>query len=104
MKVIDKRKKEKKWEVGDVIDYHNNGGKSNYGLIVGPTYGDEYYIAFFDKNGLSTDGFSHTVAIGGTSSVNELIRKISSNWDCVERVNAHLVVEDNNGKIGRAHV
>lgn len=22
------------------------------------------------------------------------IRKISSNWDCVERVNAHLVVED----------
>lgn len=59
-----------------MIDYHNNGGKSNYGLIVGPTYGDEYYIAFFDKNGGSTDGFVHTVAIRGTSSVNELIRKI----------------------------
>ena len=99
MKVIDKRRKSKDedWNVGDVVCYYNNlSEEPNYGLIVGPTSNNKYYLAFLDSGaalGLSIDGFISSVNIGA-SSVNQLIETLKSNWNYVEKVNAHLVVED----------
>lgn len=100
MEVIDKRKKSKDedWNVGDVICYYNNfSEKPNYGLIVGPTVNNEYYLAFIDSGatlGLSIDGFVLSADADGASSVNRLIKTLRSTWKYVEKANAHLVVED----------
>lgn len=99
MKVIDKRKnKDEDWNVGDVVCYYNNfSEKTNYGLIVGPTGNNEYYLAFLDSDatlGLSINGFVLLPDTDGASNVNQLIKTLRSRWDCVEKVNAHLVVED----------
>ena len=99
MKVIDKRaEKNDDWHVGDVVCYYNNfSEKPNYGLIVGPTGNNEYYLAFLDSGatlGLSVNGFVLSVDTDGASSVNRLIETLRSTWKYVEKVNAHLVVED----------
>ena len=99
MKVIDKRtEKNDDWHVGDVVCYYNKfSEKPNYGLIVGPTGNNEYYLAFLDSDatlGLSVNGFVLSADTDGASSVNQLIKTLRSNWDCVEKANAHLVVED----------
>ena len=99
MKVIDKRtEKNDDWHVGDVVCYYNKfSEKPNYGLIVGPTVNNEYYLAFLDSDaalGLSVNGFVLSADTDGASSVNQLIKTLRSHWDCVEKVNAHLVVED----------
>ena len=100
MKVIDKRKKSKDedWNVGDVVCYYNNfSEKPTYGLIVGPTGNNEYYLAFIDSGatlGLSINGFVLSADTDGASSVNQLIETLRFNWKYVEKVNAHLVVED----------
>ena len=99
MKVIDKRtEKNDDWHVGDVVCYYNNfSEKPNYGLIVGPTGNNEYYLAFLDSGaalGLSINGFVLSADTDGASSVNQLIETLRFNWKYVEKVNAHLVVED----------
>ena len=99
MKVIDKRtEKNDDWKVGDVICYYNNfSEKPNYGLIVGPTVNNEYYLAFLDSDatlGLSVNGFAFSADDDSASSVNQLIKTLRSIWKYVEKVNAHLVVED----------
>lgn len=71
--------------------------KPNYGLIVGPTGNNEYYLAFIDSGatlGLSINGFVLSADTDGASNVNQLIKTLRSNWKYVEKVNAHLVVED----------
>ena len=98
MKVIDKRtEKNDDWHVGDVVCYYNKfSEKPNYGLIVGPTVNNEYYLAFLDSDaalGLSVNGFVLSADTDGASSVNQLIKTLRSNWDCVEKVNAKLVIE-----------
>lgn len=99
MKVIDKRKKSKDedWNVGDVVCYYNQPDDKNYGLIVGPTGNNEYYLAFIDSGatlGLSINGFILLADTDGASNVNQLIKTLRSRWKYVEKVNAHLVVED----------
>ena len=99
MKVIDKRtEKNDDWHVGDVVCYYNKfSEKPNYGLIVGPTGNNEYYLAFLDSGaalGLSINGFVLSADTDGASSVNQLIETLRFNWKYVEKVNAHLVVED----------
>ena len=99
MKVIDKRtEKNDDWHVGDVVCYYNKfSDKPNYGLIVGPTCNNEYYLAFIDsgaKLGLSVNGFVLSADTDGASSVNQLIKTLRFNWKYVEKVKAHLVVED----------
>ena len=100
MKVIDKRKKSKDedWHVGNVVCYYNKfSDKPSYGLIVGPTCNNEYYLAFIDSGatlGLSVNGFVLSADADGASSVNQLIKTLRSNWKYVEKVKAHLVVED----------
>ena len=99
MKVIDKRKKGKDedWNVGDVVCYYNKfSEKPNYGLIVGPTGNNEYYLAFIDSGatlGLSINGFILSSDTDGASSVNQLIETLRFNWKYVEKVNAKLVIE-----------
>ena len=104
MEVVDKRtEKNNDWHVGDVVCYWNDNFYEkpnyglNYGLIVGPTGNNKYYLAFLDSGvalGLSVNGFDLSADTDGASSVNQLIKTLRSNWDCVEKVNAHLVVED----------
>ena len=100
MEVIDKRKKSKDedWHVGNVVCYYNKfSDKPNYGLIVGPTGNNEYYLAFLDSDatlGLSINGFVLSADTDGASSVNQLIKTLRFNWKYVEKVKAHLVVED----------
>ena len=99
MEVVDKRtEKNNDWHVGDVVCYYNNlSEKPNYGLIVGPTGNNEYYLAFLDSGaalGLSINGFVLSVDTDGASNVNQLIKTLRSRWKYVEKVNAHLVVED----------
>ena len=99
MRVIDKRaERNDDWHVGDVVCYYNNfSEKPNYGLIVGPTGNNKYYLAFLDSDatlGLSINGFVLSVDTDGASNVNQLIKTLRSRWKYVEKVNAHLVVED----------
>ena len=80
-----------------VCYYNKFSEKPNYGLIVGPTGNNEYYLAFLDSDatlGLSVNGFAFSADTGGASSVNQLIETLRFNWKYVEKVNAHLVVED----------
>ena len=99
MEVIDKRKKSKDedWNVGDVVCYYKDfSEKPNYGLIVGPTGNNEYYLAFLDSDttlGLSINGFVLSADTDGASSVNQLIETLRFNWKYVEKVNAKLVIE-----------
>lgn len=98
MEVIDKRaEKNDDWHVGDVVCYYNNfSEKPNYGLIVGPTGNNEYYLAFIDSSatlGLSINGFVLSADTDGASSVNQLIETLRFNWKYVEKVNAKLVIE-----------
>lgn len=97
MEVIDKRRKTDEWHVGDVVCYYNNfSEKPNYGLIVGPTVNNEYYLAFIDSGatlGLSINGFILSADTDGASSVNQLIETLRFNWKYVEKVNAKLVIE-----------
>ncbi|MGF0085090.1 hypothetical protein [Lactobacillus johnsonii] len=98
MKVIDKRtERNNDWNVGDVVCYYNKfSEKPNYGLIVGPTGNNEYYIAFIDPGatlGLSINGFVLSADTDGASSVNQLIETLRFNWKYVEKVNAKLVIE-----------
>lgn len=97
MKVIDKRRKTDEWHVGDVVCYYNKfSEKPNYGLIVGPTGNNEYYLAFIDSGatqGLSINGFVLSADTDGASSVNQLIETLRFNWKYVEKVNAKLVIE-----------
>ena len=51
MEIVDKRRKTDEWHAGDVVCYYNNfSEKPNYGLIVGPTGNNEYYIALDRKS------------------------------------------------------
>ena len=98
MKVIDKRaEKNDDWHVGDVVCYYNKfSEKPNYGLIVGPTGNNEYYLAFIDSGatlGLSINGFVLSADADGASSVNQLIETLRLYWKYVEKVNAKLVIE-----------
>ena len=97
MEIVDKRRKTDDWHVGDVVCYYNKfSEKPNYGLIVGPTGNNEYYLAFIDSGatlGLSINGFVLSADTDGASSVNQLIETLRFNWKYVEKVNAKLVIE-----------
>lgn len=99
MKVIDKRteNKDENWQVGDGICYYTYETNKHYGMIVGPDSQDRYYIAFLDginPGVLSDDGIIHDARPYGATSINNLIEMLISSWSHVEKINAHLVVED----------
>ncbi|WP_297818713.1 hypothetical protein [uncultured Lactobacillus sp.] len=88
MKVIDKRTKnrDEQWHAGDVICYWNNDDDTKlYGQITHNTYG--YNEADLNDN----PGNVYNTAF---TNLDNLMKQIANNWDHVEKVNAHLVVED----------
>lgn len=99
MEVIDKRKdeKEKKWKKGDVIYFESyDQNIKDFGMIVQEPISGKYSVV--SLNGvpglLSGDGyFSDQVNIQ-YKEINRMIASFKETWDCVEKVNAHLVVED----------
>lgn len=102
MKVIDKRKEKfpNDFQVGDVICFWNYADLKRYGLIVELT--GRYYVALLSdidaKNigpGCSSDsGWWAATKVPTNTSVSTLIEHLSTQWNHVEKVNAHLVVED----------
>ncbi len=100
MKVIDKRKisKDEDWNVGDVVCYWDDYKSKKYGLIV--KLMDGYYIALIetddtkDSGYLSWNGYRPAISIRKSTSIFDLIDNLVSMWTHVEKVNAHLVVED----------
>lgn len=99
MKVIDKRKdeKEEKWKKGDVIYFESyDQNIKDFGMIVQEPISGRYSVA--SLNGvpglLSGDGyFSDQVNIQ-YKEINKMIASFKETWDYVEKVKAHLVVED----------
>ena len=99
MEVIDKRKdeKEEKWKKGDVIYFENyDQNIKDFGMIVQEPISCKYSVV--SLNGvpglLSGDGyFSDQVNIK-YKEINRMIASFKETWDYVEKVKAHLVVED----------
>ena len=98
MKVIDKRKKNKDdWHVGDVICFESyDQNIKDFGMIVQEPISGKYSVV--SLNGvpgiLSGYGyFSDQVNIQ-YKEINRMIESFKDVWDYVEKVNAHLVVED----------
>lgn len=54
---------------------------------------DMYMVEILDTTGRSA-GFVLSADTDGASSVDRLIKTLRSTWKYVEKVNAHLVVED----------
>lgn len=105
MKVIDKRKEKRpnNFQVGDMICFWNYKDSKRYGLIVELT--GCYYVALLsDINAknigpgcLSDSGWwagATATKEPKNTSVSALIEHLSTQWNHVEKVNAHLVVED----------
>lgn len=105
MKVIDKRKEKhpNDCQVGDVICFWNYKDSKRYGLIV--ELAGRYYVALLSDSNTKSIGPGYLSDSGwwaGTTfakvptdtSVSVLVKYLSSQWDHVEKVNAHLVVED----------
>ena len=98
MKVIDKRtEKNDDWHVGDVICFESyDQNIKDFGMIVQEPISGKYSVV--SLNGvpgiLSGYGyFSDQVNIQ-YKEINRMIESFKDVWDYVEKVNAHLVVED----------
>lgn len=99
MKVIDKRTKNKAndWKVGDVICFKDYGQSfKNFGMIVQEPISGKYSVVLLnDVSGiLSGDGYFSDQVNVQYKEINRMIESFKDVWDCIERVNAHLVVED----------
>ena len=98
MKVIDKRAgKNNDWKVGDVICLENHDQNFKYfEMIVQEPISGRYSVV--SLNGvpgmLSGDGYFSDQTNVQYKEINRMIESFKDVWDCVERVNAHLVVED----------
>lgn len=99
MEVIDKRKEKKDegWKKGDVIYFESyDQNIKNFGMIVQEPISGRYSVVSLDgvPGVLSGDGyFSDQVNIQ-YKEINRMIASFKETWDYVEKVKAHLVVED----------
>lgn len=98
MKVIDKRtERNNDWDVGDVICLENHDQNfKDFGMIVQEPISGRYSVVSLNRvpGMLSGYGyFSDQVNIQ-YKEINRMIESFKDVWDCVEKVNAHLVVED----------
>lgn len=97
MKVVDKRRETDEWHAGDVICFESyDQNIKDFGMIVQETISGRYSVA--SLNGvpglLSGDGYFSDQANIQYKEINRMIESFKDLWDCVEKVNAHLVVED----------
>lgn len=99
MEVIDKRKEKKDegWKKGDVIYFESyDQSIKDFGMIVQEPISGRYSVVSLDgvPGVLSGDGyFSDQVNIQ-YKEINRMIASFKETWDYVEKVKAHLVVED----------
>lgn len=98
MKVIDKRtERNNDWNIGDVICFKNYGQSfKNFGMIVQEPISGRYSVVLLNgvSGMLSGDGYFSDQANIQYKEINRMIESFKDLWDCVEKVNAHLVVED----------
>lgn len=99
MKVIDKRKykEEEKWKKGDVIYFESYDQHiKDFGMIAQEPISGKYSVV--SLNGvpglLSGDGYFSDQANIQYKEINRMIASFRDVWDRVEKVKAHLVVED----------
>lgn len=99
MEVIDKRgnKQANDWQVGDVIRFESyDQNIKDFGMIVQEPISGRYSVA--SLNGvpglLSGDGYFGDQANIQYKEINRMIASFKETWDYVEKVKAHLVVED----------
>lgn len=88
MKVIDKREKDEQWQwsSGDVICCWDEGCLKSYGIITFHRENNRYYFIVLN----APDVWLECEAI----NITLLKTALESSWEHVEKVNAHLVVED----------
>lgn len=92
MKVVDKRRETDEWHVGDVICYYNLPDVKNYGMIIAYECDEDidannlYCLVCIDRN-------AGDVEVYDSPSIEDLLKEINV-YSHVEKVNAHLVVED----------
>ena len=91
MKVIDKRKKSKDedWNVGDVVCYYNQPDEKYYGLICEIKLPTDSGVGVIDLENKTKSLVSFAFP-----SIDDLQHLVLSEYRHVEKVNAHLVVED----------
>ena len=97
MKVIDKRtERNNDWHVGDVVRLKNYGQNfKDFGMIVQEPVSGKYSVASLNEapGMLSGDGcFSDQVNVQ-YKEINRMIESFKDEWDCIEKVNAKLVIE-----------
>ena len=98
MKVIDKRTKKKNndWKVGDVIYFESyDQNIKDFGMIVQEPISGRYSVV--SLNGvpgmLSRDEYFSDQVNVQYKEINRMIESFKDLWDCVEKVNAKLVIE-----------
>lgn len=99
MQVIEKRKvkKDEKWKVGDVICFEvYDENIKDFGMIVQEPISGKYSVVSLNKvpGILSGDGYFSDQVNAQYKEINRMIESFKEVWDCVEKVNAHLVVEN----------
>ena len=86
MKVIDKRaEKNDDWHVGDVVCFENYDHKDFAMIVQEPISGRCSVVSL----NTGDDYFSHN----RFKEINKMIESCKVLWDCVEKVNAKLVIE-----------
>lgn len=90
MKVTDKRteNKEVEWNVGDVVCYWDDDKDKNYSMI--SEHGGNYFFTDFSDSSDSAPGNSKYKS----GSIKILMDSITNWFDHVEKVNAELVIKD----------
>ena len=97
MKVIDKRRENDEWRVGDVICFkHYSQSFKDFGMIVQEPISGRYSVVSLNgvSGMLSGDGYFSDQVNVQYKEINRMIESFKDVWDRVEKVNAHLVVED----------
>lgn len=86
MKAIDKRtEKNNEWHVGDVICYYNQPDNKGYGTILYDAIYDKFRFLIMKQMDLSLLEAATPVFLKD---------ELEKEFDHIEKVNAHLVVED----------
>ena len=90
MKVIDKRtEKNNDWHVGDIICYWNKPAEKYYGLICEIKLPTDSGFGVIDLGNRTESLVSFTFPL-----IDDLQHLVKSEYRYVEKVNAHLVVEE----------
>lgn len=83
--MISELKKNNDWKVGDVVCYYDQPDDKNYGTIIYDSIHDKFRFLIMKRMDLS---------LLETATPAFLRDELAKEFDHIEKVNAHLVVED----------